>query len=150
MSSREESASKDVEERGAFTMQAMHQQFERLNFLFEEIKDRMNGQDAAIATLQRGQPQREPNVRRHRRRNPIPIDDFDNDNEVDVENDDFQASEVEMDRIEIRGGRRGRELRGNIVGRDRVDRNLESIKMKIPSFQGRNDPEAYLESQKRR
>ena len=46
MSSREESASKDVESGGAFTMQAMHQQLERLNFLFE-----------GIATLQRGQPQ---------------------------------------------------------------------------------------------
>ena len=33
MSSREESASKDVESRGAFTMQAMHQQFEQLNLL---------------------------------------------------------------------------------------------------------------------
>ena len=40
--------------------------------------------------------QREPNVRRHGRRNHIPIDDFDDDNEVNVENDDFQASEVEM------------------------------------------------------
>ena len=54
-----------------------------------------------------------------------------------------------MGRIEIRGGRRGRELRGNIVGRDRVDRNLGSIKMKIPSFQGRNDPKAYLEWEKK-
>ena len=48
---------------------------------------------------------------RHQR-NPIPIDDFDDDNEVDVENDDFQESEVEMGKIYIRGGRRGRELRG--------------------------------------
>ena len=119
MSSREENASKNVEAHGAFTMQAMHQQFERLNFLFEEIKDRMDGQDAAIATLQRRQPQREPNVRRHGRRNPIPIDDFDDGNEVDVENDDFQASEVEMGRIGIRGGKRGREPKGNIVGRER-------------------------------
>ena len=95
MSSREESASKYVEAHGAFTMQVIHQQFERLNFLFEEIKDRMDGQDAAIATLQRGQPKREPNVRRHGRRNLIPIDDFDDDNEVVVENDDFQASEVD-------------------------------------------------------
>ena len=100
MSSREDSASKDVEARGAFTMQAMHHQFEQLNYLFEEIKDRMDGQDAAIATLQR-----EPNVRRHERRNPIPIDDFDDDNEVDVENDDFQASEVEEVGVEeSRGG----------------------------------------------
>ena len=117
-------------------MQAMHQQFERLNFLFEEIKDRMDGQDAAIYTLQRGQPQREPNVRRHVRHNPILVDDFDDDNEVDVENDDFQASEVEMGKIGIKGGRRERELRGNIVGKERVDRNLRSIKMKIPFFQG--------------
>ena len=71
MSSRKVSASKDVEARGAFTMQAMNQQFEWLNFLFDEIKDKMDGQDAAIATLQRGQPQREPNDRRHGRRNPI-------------------------------------------------------------------------------
>jgi len=28
---------------------------------------------------------------------------------------------------------------------NRVDNNLGSIKMKIPSFQGKNDPEAYLE-----
>jgi hypothetical protein len=31
------------------------------------------------------------------------------------------------------------------MGRDGVDRNLGSIKMKIPSFQGRTDPETYLE-----
>ena len=91
----------------------VHQQFERLNFLFEEINDRMDGQDAAIATLQRGQPKREPNVRRHGRRNHIPIDDFD-----DVEND-FQASEFEMGKIGIRGGRCGRKARENIVGRQK-------------------------------
>ena len=35
-------------------MQAMHQQFEWLNFLFEEIKDRMDGQDATIALYKEG------------------------------------------------------------------------------------------------
>ena len=34
-------------------------------------------------------------------------------------------------------------------GRDGVDRDLETIKMKIPSFQGRTDPEAYLEWEKK-
>ena len=29
--------------------------------------------------------------------------------------------------------------------RNREDNQLGSIKMKIPSFQGKNDPEAYLE-----
>ena len=115
MSSREERASKDVEEHGAFTMQAMHQQFKQLNFLFEEIKDRMDGQDAAIATLQRGQPQREPNVRRHGRRNPIPIDDFDDDNEIDVENNDFQASKVKMGRIGIRRATVEESRRGTLI-----------------------------------
>ena len=109
----------------------------------------MDGQDAAIATLQRGQPKREPNVRRHGRRNPIPIDDFDDDNEIDVENNDFPAPEVEMGKIGIREGRRRREPRENIVGRDRVDRNLGSIKMKIPSFQGRNDPKLIKNGKRR-
>ena len=33
--------------------------------------------------------------------------------------------------------------------RRRVDNNLSSIKMKIPSFQGKSDPEAYLEWEKK-
>ena len=48
-----------------------------------------------------------------------------------------------------RGVRHGRGLRANSGGRDRVDKNLGSIKMKIPSFQGRTDPEVYLEWEKR-
>ena len=45
-----------------------------------------------------------------------------------------------------RGGRVRRERgpRRNLLGRDRVDGNLRSIKMKIPPFQGINDPEVYL------
>ena len=31
----------------------------------------------------------------------------------------------------------------------RIDRDLGSIKLKIPSFQGKNDPEAYLEWEKK-
>ena len=34
-------------------------------------------------------------------------------------------------------------------GRFREDNNLGGIKMKIPSFQGRSDPEAYLEWEKK-
>jgi hypothetical protein len=36
-----------------------------------------------------------------------------------------------------------------VMGRDGVDRNLGSIKVKIPTFQCRNDPEAYLEWEKK-
>ena len=42
-----------------------------------------------------------------------------------------------------------KEPNGNIVGRERVDRNLRNIKMKISSFQGRNDPQAYLNWEKK-
>ncbi|XP_062113069.1 uncharacterized protein LOC133824216 [Humulus lupulus] len=38
---------------------------------------------------------------------------------------------------------------GGRRARDRFDNNLGNIKMKIPSFQGRNDPEAYLEWEKK-
>ena len=31
----------------------------------------------------------------------------------------------------------------------RIDRDLGSIKLKIPSFQGKNDPKAYLEWEKK-
>ena len=66
--------------------------------------------------------------------------------EVDEEDElvleDDYAIGVDMGR----GGRVRREKgpRRNWLGRDRVDGNLGSIKMKIPPFQGRNDPEAYL------
>ncbi|KAG2664614.1 hypothetical protein I3760_16G090300 [Carya illinoinensis] len=56
-------------------------------------------------------------------------------------------SEVGMGRH--KGVRRERGFRGNPRGRDGVDRDLENIKMKIPSFQGRTDPEAYLEWEKK-
>jgi hypothetical protein len=39
--------------------------------------------------------------------------------------------------------------RRNPMGQDGVDRNLGSLKIKIPSFQGKNDPEAYLEWEKK-
>ena len=49
-------------------LQAMQQQFERMNVLFNEIRDRMDRQDAIIATWREGHPQRVPNARRHERR----------------------------------------------------------------------------------
>jgi hypothetical protein len=48
-----------------------------------------------------------------------------------------------------RGVRHERGPRRNPMGQDGVDRNLGSLKIKIPSFQGKNDPEAYLEWEKK-
>ncbi|XP_061353685.1 uncharacterized protein LOC133298423 [Gastrolobium bilobum] len=46
--------------------------------------------------------------------------------------------------VDMRQNKRRNEGR-RVCNEERVDNNLGSIKMKIPSFQGRNDPEAYLE-----
>ena len=62
-----EGGNQEIETDGAFTMQAMHQQFELLNIMFNEIGDRMDTQDATIANLQRGQPRKGPNVKRQQR-----------------------------------------------------------------------------------
>ena len=48
-----------------------------------------------------------------------------------------------------RGDRCDRGFRRNPRWQDGTNRNLENIKMKIPSFQGKNDLEAYLEWEKK-
>ena len=56
---------------------------------------------------------------------------------------DGNGFEDEKDHDSIVGDRRyGGRYRED---RNREDNNLGNIKMKIPSFQGKNDPEAYLE-----
>ena len=86
--------------------------------------------------------------RRPFRNNPIERDIED---EEEDEEEEAEFSEVELESNKpIRGGRRGRgnRVHGGRV-RDEVDRNLSGIKMKIPPFQGRTDPEAYLEWEKK-
>ena len=122
MSHRSDSSPKGKADNSSFVLQAMQQQFERLNFVLGEVRNRMDHQEAAIRNLQGG--------RDRRRREPR------------VDEEDL-ASEVGLGRH--RQVRRERGLEGNLGGRDGVDRNLGSIKMKIPSFQGRTDPEVYLE-----
>lgn len=66
--------------------------------------------------------------------------DYDNYYANDKDEDDC-ASNINMGRIgHGNGGRRGR---------DRLDNNLGNIKVKISSFQGRNDPKSYLEWEKK-
>ena len=40
---------------------------------------------------------------------------------------------------------RGNERRNPMRNKERVDSNMGSIKMNIPQFQGKNDPDLYLE-----
>uniref|UniRef100_A0A2N9HL76 RNA-directed DNA polymerase n=1 Tax=Fagus sylvatica TaxID=28930 RepID=A0A2N9HL76_FAGSY len=134
---RSDSSPKGKADNSSFVLQAMQQQFERLNFVLGEVRDRMDLQDAAIRNLQGGRDRR----RRERRV------ENEYENEGDGEDEEDLASEVGSGRH--RRVRRERGHEWNPGGRDGVDRSLGSIKMKIPSFQGRTDPEVYLEWEKK-
>ncbi|GKV11452.1 hypothetical protein SLEP1_g22712 [Rubroshorea leprosula] len=127
---------------GSFVLKAMQQQFQRLDIMFGEIKDKMEKQDAAIAKLYQIH-NGSPNLHNH---------DLD-DNDEDAFNDDAQNSNFSMDRfMSGRGGQRYRfNKRNQNLARwgDRQDHDLGSIKMKIPPFQGKNDLDVYLEWEKK-
>ncbi|KAK1572533.1 hypothetical protein Q3G72_034201 [Acer saccharum] len=102
-----------------FLFKALEQKFERLEMRFGEVHDRIVKVESSS---QRGQPLITPNVERRER-----VSRF-------------------------RHGMGGREVRyrnrGDRYG-ERVDSNLGSVKVKIPTFQGKTDLDAYLEWEKR-
>ncbi|GKV49085.1 hypothetical protein SLEP1_g55854 [Rubroshorea leprosula] len=108
--------------------------------MFGEIKDKMEKQDATITKLYQTQ-NGSPNLCRNDAN-----DDF-NDDYKDTFNNDAQNSNFSVDRI-MRGSRGQREQNLARWG-DWQDRDLGSIKMKIPPFQGKNDPDVYLEWEKK-
>ena len=56
-------------------LQAMQQQFEHMNVVFNDIQDQMDRQDAVIASLREERTQRAPHARRQGRR--VHVDDSD-------------------------------------------------------------------------
>ena len=56
MSSRGETSNRDGGEESSFMLQAMQQQFECMNVVFNEIQDQMDRQDTIIATLHEERP----------------------------------------------------------------------------------------------
>ncbi|KAH9658356.1 hypothetical protein KPL70_023457 [Citrus sinensis] len=100
----------------------MQQQFERMNLMFGEIHVKLERQDTVITNLQRGQQPIAPNVRGNQGRAAIGEEDGD-----DLDNFDDQAT------VDMRG-RYDRRARC-------IDHDLGSTKLKIPYFQGKNDPE---------
>ncbi|PKI74002.1 hypothetical protein CRG98_005619 [Punica granatum] len=72
----------------AFTLKAMQQQFERLEVVFGDIRDRMDQQDQRIDQIQREQPRQHvqvPNTRRLIRQPTNPHDEEDENYEEDDE-----------------------------------------------------------------
>ena len=95
------------------------------------------------------QPRPVPQARRRER---VPVREEVNDYygvENDMEGDD-RMSNVGAGRFRRGMGGRG-DRYGNREDRygERFDNNLGSIKVKIPTFQGKTDPDAYLEWEKR-
>ena len=113
--------------------------------VFNEIQDQMDRQDAVIVTLCEERPQRVPNARRQERR--ACMDNSNDDHKDEFEDEEDQASLNNEGRFVPRGGR-GRGFQRDPRWQDGSDRNLGNIKMKIPSFQGKNNPKAYLEWEK--
>jgi hypothetical protein len=112
-------------------MQAMLGEMRRmLRAELEPINERL---DRVEAGTPRGQQQNIPNRQRGGRalwRN----------DEEEAELEDFDEPYLNRGRFERGYG--NREAR---MGRPRRDNDLGNIKIKIPSFQGKNDPEVYLE-----
>jgi len=110
--------------------------------VLEDMRDRMDRQDEKLDNLQNDRSDDGNNSRRNRRNHGGSEDeDSGRENRREMEEEyDFM-----MGRNRHRGDRRERNYRRF----DHRDGSLNNIKMKIPSFQGRNDPEIYLEWEKK-
>ena len=131
-------SSDDVKERIYLKLffKSLEQIFDRLYLRFNKVNERI---DRVEANTQRGQPPRTPNVQQRERNPPRP--DYD-DEYGDNLDDDERASNANLGQFGCWNGARG------VHFGDRVDNNFGSIKLKIPSFQGKNDPKAYSEWEK--
>ena len=109
MSHRSDSSLKGKADNSSFVLQAMQQQFERLNFVLGEMRDRMEHQETEIRNLQGG--------RDRRRREPRVENEYEN--EGDGEDEKDLASEVGLGRHRRVRCERGHEW--NPRGRDGVD-----------------------------
>ena len=56
MSSKDETLNREGREESSLMLQAMQQQFERMNVVFNDIRDRMDRQDAVITSLHEEHP----------------------------------------------------------------------------------------------
>ena len=128
-------ASKEVDLK--FLMEALIGEIRRvLRAEMEQVHERIDRVENACVE----QPQNAPNVCRRERVQP---------REVRVEDEEYYGGgfDEEDDRDSIVGNRRyGEQFR---EARNQENNNLGSIKMKIPSFQGKNDPKDYLQQEKK-
>ncbi|KAH0720178.1 hypothetical protein KY284_005208 [Solanum tuberosum] len=124
----------EVKGRNDFTLQAMHQQFERWTLQFQEMRNMIIEQNDTIAAIRRENDVVPPNNVRPQVRRNVPHIPFVN---PEYYNDDFDV-EFNLERRDRRG------QRGRVE-----DDNINSIKMKMPSFKGTRDPDLYHDWERR-
>jgi hypothetical protein len=128
----------------AFQLRAMGQQFELLSRTYKDLKDEVN----SINQQNSGADRRRNTVRMAVRNVRSDFEEFVDEN-VDAGEDDYDfVSAGQGIRSGLKRARRNVNFRGMGTNED-MDRDLDTIKLKIPNFQGKNDPEAYLEWEKK-
>ena len=138
MSSSNDLANREVGEE-SFILQAMQQHFARLEVRMNDMGDRIEQNEEVLRRVL-------TQTQRQERRVSVTLNHEGLADELgDEEGDPIE----EVGRMAPRRIRQGRGIQRDLIRREEVDRNLGNIKMKIPSFQGRNDPEAYLEWEKK-
>ena len=122
MSSRGEETSREE----AFNMQALRQHLERIEIRFNQVLDRMEKNEAEVQKIKTDVPQSSNPSRK-----------------------DYRQSKRAVEEEAEEESEGGNSARGNWRNDDREDRNLSNIRVSIPSFQGKNDPEAYFDWEKK-
>ncbi|XP_058006772.1 uncharacterized protein LOC131182140 [Hevea brasiliensis] len=143
-----------------FYQQALVQHLERIGTQLSNLADRIERIEQNSGNGRQNINEGQNRARGSRVNNAPPTDDWGDENDDDSDEEDDQHSAAHDDHYRPRGmrGNRGgrgggRNLRrGNMEearGRGRVDGNISGIKMKIPPFQGKANPDAYLEWQRK-
>ena len=122
MSSRGEETSREE----ALNMQALRQHLERIEIRFDQVLDCMEKNEVEVQKMKRDVPQSSNPSRKDYRQSKRVVEE--------------EAKE------ESEGGNSARE---NWRNNDKEDRNLSNIRVSIPSFQGKNDPKAYFDWEKK-
>ena len=121
-----------------FMFKAMQQQFQRMNEQFNEIRERLDQNEERVGQIQQGVMVRD---RRPNQQHFVPRDAPNYANDGDSE--DFEEGDFRRGRNQRR--ERHRQHQPLNHGREGVDNNTGSIKLTIPPFEGKNDPNAFIE-----
>ena len=127
------------------TMTAIFQQFEKLNRDMVDLK----GEVGSIKREQSSKPKAEsmPRMAKRNMHRQTPVEEEEAENMFEDEEDEFEyASEMNRPRF---GSRRTRDGRTSATRHEEEDGDLRRIKLTIPSFQGKSDPDAYFEWEKK-